>query len=259
MMQLHLQTHPSRDLVLHYYNQLCQAGVPPSAHTYKLLLDAYGSLQPLDLDAMQVVFSNLCSDRKVPVQGTHWASVIYAYGRSAGNVDKAIEVFESIASHPSTPRGKEVEPVCWEAILSVLAQHKSIEKLDEYAERIKTQHVKATAYVNNMLIKGYSGAGEIEKARKVFESMADSLSGVAAPNNHPTLLTSSGLAKPTTTATTNLVFREPSSYEAMIRGEMAVGEKERAKALVKRLEERGYPSAVVGRIKSVVDDWVVRE
>lgn len=35
--------------------------------------------------------------------------------------------------------------------------------------------------------------------------------GVAAPNNHPALLTSSGQSKPLTTAHTDVVFREPST------------------------------------------------
>ncbi|KAJ9110423.1 hypothetical protein QFC19_001548 [Naganishia cerealis] len=210
MMQMHLQTQPSRELVLHYYNQMIQANVSPSAHTYKLLLDAYGTLQPIDLDAMQKVFDNLCKDRRIDVQGTHWASLIHAYGNVAGQPEKAIEIFESIPSHSST-RSKDIEPVCWEAILNVLASAKMADRMEEYVTRMRQQHIRPTAYINNMLIRGYAAVDKLEKSREIFESMQDAVMGVAAPNNHPALLTSSGQSKPVTTAQTDIVFREPST------------------------------------------------
>lgn len=177
MMQLHLQTNPSRELVLHYYNQLVQAKVSPSAHTYKLLLDAYGTLEPIDLSAAQQVFENLCNDPEVAVQGTHWASLIYAHGQVDGDVSKAIAIFESISSHPSTKPGSVVEPVCWEAILNVLAQHKASDQIDVYAGRMRNQGVRVTAYINNILIRSYAACGLVEKARQVFDSMGDSPMG----------------------------------------------------------------------------------
>ncbi|KAJ9101898.1 hypothetical protein QFC21_003238 [Naganishia friedmannii] len=210
MMQMHLQTQPSRELVLHYYNQMIQANVSPSAHTYKLLLDAYGTLQPIDLDAMQKVFDNLCKDRRIDVQGTHWASLIHAYGNVAGQLVKAIEIFESIPLHPST-RSKDIEPVCWEAILNVLASAKMADRMEEYVTRMRQQHIRPTAYINNMLIRGYAAVDKLEKSREIFEGMQDAVMGVAAPNNHPALLTSSGQTKPVTTAHTDIVFREPST------------------------------------------------
>ena len=177
MMQLHLQSHPSRELVLHYYNQMVQANVAPSAHTYKLLLDAYGTLQPVDLGAMQTVFKNLCNDSRVSVAGTHWASLIHATGNIAGQVQEAIDVFESIPTHPSNKKRGPVEPVCWEALMGVLAQHQMVAELESYRSKMVEQGIKATAYVYNMLIKGYANVGDIEKARAVFESMGDSSMG----------------------------------------------------------------------------------
>lgn len=173
MMQLHLQSHPSRELVLHYYNQMVQANVAPSAHTYKLLLDTYGTLEPVDLGAMQTVFNNLCKDTSVSVTGTHWASMIHATGNVAGNAQEAIDMFESIPTHPSNKKGGPIEPVCWEALMSVLAQHKMVAEMESYRAKMKEQGIKSTAYVYNMLIKGFANNGQIEDARAVFESMGD--------------------------------------------------------------------------------------
>lgn len=236
MMQLHLAT-PSRDLVLHYYNEMTRAGVAPSAHTYKLLLDAYGTIQPVDLAALRQVFKNLQADSRVQVQGTHWASMIHAVG---GDVDEAIKVFDSIESP---------EPVCWEALFDVFATKGRVDLLEEWRSKM---NVRPTAYCNNMLIKGYAAAGDIQKAREVFEGMGDSPMGVAAPNNHPTLHTSAGAPRPTASSADSTTFREPSTYEAMIRAELTCGNLEAAKSLCERLEARMYPIAVTSRIRALV-------
>ncbi|ODN87116.1 hypothetical protein L198_07118 [Cryptococcus wingfieldii CBS 7118] len=252
MMQFYLQTQPNRERVLHYYSALQQARVPPSAHTYKLLLDAYATLSPTDIPSMELVFSRLSGDRNVRVQGTHWASLISGYGLHANDLSKAKEVFESI---PSTQKGNVQESVVWEAWLNVLSQKATIVELEEAHNKMVESGVQPTAYVYNVLINGYSRAGTIERAREVFESMGDSVSGVAAPNNHPTLLTSSGHAKPSTKAiiSSGVVYREPSTYEAMIRAEVSCGDKARGEDVLRRMEERGYPVAVFMRGKAALD------
>ncbi len=256
MMQFHLQTRPSRQRVLHYYDAMRAAGVRPSAHTYKLLLDAYGTLPPTDLTAMNRVFGELCNDRKVPVQGTHWASLIMAFGLHGGDVAKAQSVFESIGSHPSNPNAVP-EPVVWEAILNVLGQKGTAEQLEAMRARLDKSGVRPTAYVCNVLIAGYAKHGRIERAREVFEAMADSVTGVAAPNNHPALLTSSGHVKPaSTTPNTDKVYREPSTYEAMVRAELVAGERGRAEAVLQRMEERRYPVAVWMKARAILDEQV---
>lgn len=256
MMQFHLQTRPSRQRVLHYYDSMRAAGVRPSAHTYKLLLDAYGTLSPTDLTAMNRVFGELCADRKVPVQGTHWASLVMAFGLHGGDVDKALSVFDSIGSHPSAS-SRVPEPVVWEAILNVLGQKGSLEQLEAMRARLDQSGVRPTAYVCNVLIAGYATHGRIDRAREVFEAMADSVTGVAAPNNHPALLTSSGHVKPAaTTPRTDKVYREPSTYEAMVRAELLAGERGRAEAVLTRMEERRYPVAVWMKARAILDEQV---
>lgn len=254
-MQFHLQTRPSRPRVLYYYDAMRSAGVRPSAHTYKLLLDAYGTLSPVDLTAMNRVFGELCADRKVPVQGTHWASLITAFGLHANDVTKALAVFESIATHPSTTSAVP-EPVVWEAILNVLGQKGNLEQLESMRARLDASGARPTAYVCNVLISGYAKHGRVDKAREVFEAMVDSQTGVAAPNNHPALLTSSGHVKPSTTTAqpTNAVYREPSTYEAMVRAELLAGERARAEAVLSRMEERRYPVAVWMKARAILDE-----
>ncbi|ORY26070.1 hypothetical protein BCR39DRAFT_542448 [Naematelia encephala] len=254
MMQFHLQTAPSRDRILYYYGRLRAHRVPPSGHTYKLLMDAYASLPPMDIRAVEKVFADLCADKKVPVQGNHWGSLISAYGLYGGDVAKALQVFESIPSHPS---GVDLskEPVVWEGILNVLSRRGTLEQLEEMRQRMIASGARSTAYVYNVLISGYARHGQLETARALFASLGDSVTGVAAPNNHPVLLTSSGHVKPATIThtPTDIVYREPSTYEAMIHAELAAGNIPEAEAVLKIMEDRRYPVAVFMRAKAIVD------
>jgi pentatricopeptide repeat protein len=184
MMQFHLHTRPSRQHVLHYYNALLTSNVPPSAHTYKLLLDAWSVLDPVDLGEMEKVFGELCRNRDVEVQGTHWASLITAYGIHGDDLDKALSVFDGIERHPTTKRGRgefSHDPVVWEAVLNVVGSKGSVGQLEEMRVRMEKSGAKGTAYVCNALISGYARGGEIEKAREVFESMGDSIGGEWIP------------------------------------------------------------------------------
>lgn len=261
MMQFHLTTQPSRERVLHYFNLLRTFRVPPSAHTYKLLLDAYAVLQPIDLPAMERVFNDICGDSEVRVQGTHWASLISAYGISGNDLDKALQLFESIPSHPRARVDLRSEPVVWEAVLNVVAQKGSVEQMEAIRNRMIQLGARSTAYVHNVLITGYARAGLAEKAREVFASMGDSVTGVAAPNNHPQLLTSSGHVKPSTVTDrpTEIVYREPSTYESMIRAELSVGDVGAAEAVLERMGERRYPAAVFMRARHILDDYLVHQ
>ncbi|WVF66922.1 hypothetical protein IAT40_001665 [Kwoniella sp. CBS 6097] len=250
MMQFYLQTQPNRDRVLYYYNALLSAQVQPSAHTYKLLLDTYATLAPIDLEAMENVFAEIQSNPAVPLQGTHWASLITAYGLHANDLSKSKEIFDRIPANTSR------EAVVWEAMLNVLSQKGTVDELESVRQKMIATGVQPTAYVYNALINGYSRANDIAKAREVFESMGDSVSGVAAPNNHPTLLTSSGHVKPNTVTNgpTKVVYREPSTYEAMIRAEVRAGDKAKAEEVLARMEERGYPVAVYMRGRAALDE-----
>ena len=135
---------------------------------------------------MEAVFEKLVKDPKVPIQGTHWAALINAWGCVRKNVDKAIQIFESIPSHPSTRQSPRHLPdeVVFEALMNVFVTCRRMDLMDEYVGRMDALGIRMTAYIANFLIKGYAATGNIEKARSIFESLSDPPEGVAAPNNH---------------------------------------------------------------------------
>ncbi|KAI0751753.1 hypothetical protein C8Q80DRAFT_1098904 [Daedaleopsis nitida] len=257
MMQLYTHTKPDRSRVLHYYNELLAARVQPTAHTYKLLMDAHGSIEPIDLPAMQKVFDDLVADQSVSVQGTHWAALINAYGCVHKNLDKALAAFDSIATHSTTVAQGSALPdaVVYEALINTLVTLRRMDLVPAYLERLQASGIHMTAYIANLLIKGYAAVGDIEQSRAIFEALQDPQEGIAAPHNHAPHQNKqvATVAVPAGTP----VYREPSTWEAMVRAELGNGGRDRAVALLQRLQARMFPPAVYQRISGIMLDDAV--
>lgn len=138
------------------------------------------------MDAMQTVFQKIVDDPKMTVQGVHWSSLINAWGCVKKDLTMAQNVFDSIADHPSTKQSNLALPdaVTYEAMLNVLVTLRRPDLIQPYLDRLLQSGVHMTAYISNLLIKGFSFANNMEKARDIFESMEDAPVGVAAPGNH---------------------------------------------------------------------------
>lgn len=233
-------------------------------------MDAYGTIEPVDIAAMEQTFATLCDNRRVQVLGTHWGSLINAYGCVQKDVDRAIEVFESIPSHPSTRKASPMpDVISYEALINVFVTLRRIDLIPVYMDRFQSSGLHMTAYIANLLIKGYASAGELEKARGVFESLVDPPTGVAASNNRaPHELESSALVQPNAPVyrEVSLSKRElscgntidspfqPSTWEAMVRAELGNGNREEAIALLERMQARQFPEAVYSRISGIMLD-----
>lgn len=286
MIQFYTQTKPDREKALKYYQKMLTKQIKPTAHTYKLLLDVHGCLEPVQAEALDNVFGRLVADAKVPVQGTHWASLINAYGCHLHDMDKAVSIFEGIPRHFTTPKPQngaspKVDSVAFEALLNVFLAHHRVDLMWEYAAKLSTMGLHPTAYVANLLIRGLSsqqGNNDegIQRARAIFQQMRDPPMGVAAAGNHPPNHRQHANAprqpepesmsfetepqqEPIETGEHDAhlaffrgVLREPSTFEAMIRGEMACGETQRAMDLVQRMESRAYPPALVAKARALV-------
>lgn len=135
---------------------------------------------------MEDVFNRLLADRTVQVQGTHWAALINAYGCARKDLDKAMAIFESIRSHPSSQRSRLQLPdaVVFEALMNVFVTLRRTDLITEYTSRLPSYGIRMTAYIANLLIKGHASSGNIEQARQIFESLQDPPEGIAAPYNH---------------------------------------------------------------------------
>ncbi|KAJ7039922.1 hypothetical protein C8F04DRAFT_282756 [Mycena alexandri] len=231
MMQLYTTTKPNRERALFFYNQLRAANIAPTAYTYKLLMDAYGRLEPVDIVTMEQVWEALQADPSVEIQGNHFASLINAYGCVQRDLDKAIAVFNAIPNYPHAPAR---DALVFEAMINALVAHRRTDLMPEYISLMQREGVHMTAYIANFLIKGYADVGDMGQARAIFEALVDPPSGVAAVNNHaPHEPGMSPVVDPM-----EPVYREPSTWEVMVRAELGVGNRENANALLARLHAR---------------------
>lgn len=115
------------------------------------------------------------------------------------------------------------------------------------------------ADIYNTLIRAHAVTGNLEKARAIFESLADPPSGVAAAGNHASekekkssAIEDASVPSDSLTSLTSgnmIVYREPSTYEAMIKAEAAAGETDRAQALVQRAIGRAFPTAIIAKLE----------
>ena len=147
----------------------------------QLLLDTYGSLEPVDLPAMEKVFEDLQANPNVKLISGHFASLINAYGCAAKDFDKAVAVFLSIPTYHDAPL---LDAIVFEAIINVIVIHRRTDLLPVYVSKMNEAGVHMTAYIANFLIKGYANIGDLDQARSIFESLRDPPSGMAAPYNH---------------------------------------------------------------------------
>ncbi|KAF9078125.1 hypothetical protein BDP27DRAFT_1310822 [Rhodocollybia butyracea] len=241
MMQLYTTTNPNKDRALFYYEKMRSHDVLPTAYTYKLLIDAH-VIEPPNILKMEQVFQQIVDNQRIELQGAHFASLINAYGCAAKDLDRALVAYNSIFDHPRKP---VIDALVFEAIANVCVVHRRVDLIPQIVAKMNDVGVHMTAYIVNVMIKGYAAVGDIESARRLFESLVDSPEGIAALYNHtprdPSSVPSVHPLEP--------VYREPSTWEAMVRAELGSGDRQHGIALIERLEARKYPEAVVNRIR----------
>lgn len=246
MMQLYTTTKPNRERSLHYYNQMLAAGVMPTPYTFKLLMETY-VLEPINIQKVESVFNTVLRNPKVELQGTHFATLINAYGCVMKDLDKALAIFHSV---PSNSRGVPLDALIVESTINVIVAHRRMDLLPEIIAKMTLAGVHMTAYIVNAMIRGFAITGDLSQAREVFESLIDPPTGVAGMHNHaphdPSAATPVKPMEP--------VYREPSTWEAMVRAELGAGHRDRATALLERLKTRQYPEAVFNRIGGILVD-----
>jgi pentatricopeptide repeat protein len=108
--------------------------------------------------------------------------MINAWGCVMKDLDRAIEIFESIKKKDQALP----DAVVYEAFFSALFTAKRLDLVSQYLERMRESSVHMTAYIANVLIKGYTSIGQMDEARAIFDSLVDPPIGVAAPHNHVT-------------------------------------------------------------------------
>lgn len=212
LMQFFLITKRDSNRVLAYYERMQKNGIQPTMHTYKLLIDTYATLDPINLEAAEGILDTIRASGQRP-DAVHYASLIHAKGCVLHDMDGARRIFDEVLSNG------EVRPqAClYQALFESMVANHCVKDTEAILDDMSAKRVEMTPYIANTLIHGWAMEKNIAKSKAVFDSV--------------------GVER-----------REPSTYEAMTRAFLTAEDRESAMGSVNEMLSRGYPSAVSGKI-----------
>ena len=212
LMQYFLTTKRDSSKVLAYYERMQSKDIEATMHTYKLLIDTYATLDPIDLTAAEGVLETIRASGKRP-EAVHYASLIHAKGCALHDMAGARQVFDEVLK-----KGEVRPQAClYQALFESMVANHCIKETEEVLEDMSAKRVEMTPYIANTLIHGWALVKNIAKSKAIYESVS--------------------LAK-----------REPSTYQAIVRAFLAVEDRDSAMATVHEMMSRGYPSAVSNKV-----------
>jgi len=212
MMQFFLTTKRDKSKVLSYFDRMQARGIAPTSHTYKLLVDTYATLEPVDMEAAEEVLAKIRAAGQRP-EPVHFASLIHARGCVLHDMPGARKMFDSIISEKLVPMNASL----YQALFEAMVANHNVADTESVLEHMRSQRIQITPYIANTLIHGWAAAKNISKAQSIYDAV--------------------GREK-----------REPSTYEAMTRAYLALDQRDQAKGVVGEMLTRGYPSAVVNKV-----------
>ena len=216
LMQFFLMTKRDSQRVLSYYERMRSKNIPPTMHTYKLLIDTYATLDPINLSAANAVLETIRASGQHP-EAIHYASLIHAKGCVLHDMQGARQVFDdALASREVSPQA-----CLYQALFESMVANHCVGQTEEVLDRMSANRVSMTPYIANSLIHGWAMENNIIKSKAIYESV--------------------GMEK-----------REPSTYEAMTRAFLTVEDRDGALSTVHEMLSRGYPAAVSGKIMELV-------
>ncbi|KUM66802.1 hypothetical protein ACN42_g216 [Penicillium freii] len=216
MIQYFLNTKRDISKVLAYYERMQTRNIQPTLHTYKLLIDAHASLEPVNMAAAEAVLESMKAAGHQP-DAVHYASLVHAKGCVLHDLAGARKVFDAVVSD----RRVRLQPCLYQALFESMVANHRVADTEEVVQNMFARKVEMTAYIANTLIHGWAAEGNVSKAKAIYDSI--------------------GIQK-----------REPSTYEAMTRAFLSAEDRTSAATIVQEMMSRGYPSAVAGKIVDLI-------
>lgn len=212
LMQFFLTTKRDSSKVLAFYQRMQARNIQPTMHTYKLLIDTYATLEPINMAAAEGVLDTIRASGQRP-EAVHYASLIHAKGCALHDMAGAHEIFNRVLADSSV----RPQACLYQALFESMVANHSVADTEAILVDMSSRRVDMTPYIANTLIHGWAMEKNITKAKSVYDGI--------------------GTDK-----------REPSTYEAMTRAFLSVEDRDSASDVVHEMLSRGYPSAVSGKI-----------
>ncbi|MCJ1233780.1 hypothetical protein MMC14_001738 [Varicellaria rhodocarpa] len=215
LMQFFLTTKRDRSKVFEYYQRMQSRKILPTMHTYKLLIDTYATLDPIDMAAAEGVLDTIRASGQRP-EAVHYASLIHAKGCALHDLDGARKIFDDVMLDTRV----RPQACLYQALFESMVANHSVKETSQILQRMSASQVEMTPYIANTLIHGWATEKDVMRAKSIYDSIGRER-------------------------------REPSTYEAMTRAFLAVDDRNGSKKVVDEMLSRGYPSAVSGKIQEL--------
>ena len=216
LMQFFLTTKRDSQKVLSYYHRMQARNIQPTMHTYKLLIDTYATLEPVNLAAAEGVLDTIRASGQHP-EAVHYAALIHAKGCALHDMDGARRIFNEVLAHENI----RPQACLYQALFESMVANHCVEQTTEMLDQMYAHKVDMTPYIANTLIHGWAMESDITKSKAIFDDV--------------------GLEK-----------REPSTYEAMTRAFLTARDRDGALTTAHEMLSRGYPAAVSSKILELV-------
>ena len=216
IIQFFLNTKRDRGKVLGYFERMKSKNIKPTSHTFKLLIEAHASLEPVDLKAAEAVLDDVKA-AGLEAEAVHYGSLIHAKGCVMHDMAGARALFDFVLSSGTIRPTDSLYQNLFEAMV---ANHQ-VAETTEVLRGMAKRNVGMTPYIANTLIHGWAAEGNIREAKSIYDGL--------------------GYAK-----------REPSTYEAMTRAYLSAEDHQSASSVVQEMLSKGYPSAVAEKVLVLV-------
>lgn len=221
LIQFFVNTKRDRTKAMAYFNRMMSLGIEPTGHTYKLLIEAYATLDPPDMLAAEGVLEMIRNNGQ-NVETSHHAALIHAKGCILHDLEGAISYFTAVIED-----GRIVpDNTIYQSLLESLVANHRVKDTPVWIADMKLRGIRMTPYIANTLIHGWATEKDIVRAKAVYDLLSS--------NENDRLK------------------REPSTYEAMTRAYLAVEDREGAMKVVEEMGGRGYPHAVTVKVAELV-------
>ena len=217
IIQYFLNTKRDRSKVLAYFERMKSRNIKPTSHTYKLLIEAHASLEPINLGAAEAILDDIKTSGMQP-EAVHYGSLIHAKGCVMQDLAGARALFDSVLSSGMI----RATDTLYQNLFEAMVANHQVAETSNLLKDMASRNVAMTPYIANTLIHGWAAEGHIAEAKSIYDSL--------------------GKAK-----------REPSTYEAMTRAFLSKEDRRSASAVVQEMLQKGYPSAVSEKVLVLVD------
>ncbi|KAI9251536.1 hypothetical protein BDA99DRAFT_522111 [Phascolomyces articulosus] len=226
MIQFYTQQKPNRDKALEYYHLLLQYNLKPSGHTYKLLMEVYANIPPYDMLAAHKLLTDMTKRHGIKPGPSHFATLIRSYGCLHRDVSSAVAVYNEMKKAKVKP-----DETVYQAMFNTYIDNNDMQAAEQLYKDMLTSGARSSPYIENLFITGYGARGDMEKAEKIWERMVDVKESKQS----------------------QVLAKEPSTYEAMVKAYLANEQPEKAFAVVQQMHNgRNFPIKVIEGVHALL-------